>query len=124
MRRYAFPYIPNRPVRVPQRWTDTFAPLSCRRCSAVWEEGDPALRVPCRGCGAGPSEPCRRSKGGNERVCACRDEDAVRLGMLEPCEGLTWDGRHEKPLRLRAEPVPSALMCRAVRTGAPISRWG
>ncbi|WP_068173747.1 hypothetical protein [Neokomagataea thailandica] len=98
MRRYAFPYIPNRPVRVPQRWTDTFAPLSCRRCSAVWEEGDPALRVPCRGCGAGPSEPCRRAKGGNERVCACRDEDAVRLGMLEPCEGLTWDGRHEKPL--------------------------
>ncbi|AFW03150.1 hypothetical protein B932_3611 (plasmid) [Gluconobacter oxydans H24] len=56
-------------------------------------------------------------------MCACRDEAATQLGLLSRCEGLSWDNRHVKPLMLRAAPVPTALMCRSVRTGAPVSRF-
>nr|WP_156475421.1 hypothetical protein [Gluconobacter thailandicus] len=43
---------------------------------AAWEGGDPALTIACTGCNAPAHEPCRRSAGGNERVCECRDEAA------------------------------------------------
>lgn len=123
MRRYQFPYVPSPRGRPPMRWTDTQEPTTCRRCNTHWEDGDPALTIACTGCGAPADEPCRRSSGGNERVCACRDEAAVQMGLLTRCEGLTWDGRHEKPLLLRERPIAHALMCRSVRTGAPVSRW-
>ena len=104
-------------------WPAAHALATCRRCNMHWEDGDPALTIACTGCGAPADEPCRRSSGGNERVCACRDEAAVQMGLLTRCEGLTWDGRHEKPLLLRERPIAHALMCRSVRTGAPVSRW-
>ncbi|WP_061498066.1 hypothetical protein, partial [Acetobacter malorum] len=123
MRRYQFPYVPVPRGRPPLRWTDTQEPMSCRRCNTHWEEGDPVLTIACTGCHAPAHEPCRRGSGGNEQVCACRDEAAVQLGLLSRCEGLSWDSRHVKPLTLRATPVATALMCRSVRTGAPVSRW-
>ncbi|MBS1060567.1 hypothetical protein [Gluconobacter sp. Dm-44] len=123
MRRYQFPFVPTPRGRPQMRWTDTQEPTTCRRCNMHWEDGDQALTIACTGCGASADEPCRRSSGGNERVCACRDEAAVQMGLLTRCEGLTWDGRHEKALLLRARPIAHALMCRSVRTGAPVSQW-
>ncbi|MBB2162759.1 hypothetical protein [Gluconacetobacter sacchari] len=38
------------------------------------------------------------------------------MGLLDPCDGLSWDGRHDKPLPLFAVPVANA--CRVV-TGSP-----
>jgi len=81
--------------------------------------GDPAYDVACRGCGARPGTPCRRAEGGNERVCFQRDRDALREGLLPPCTGLSWDGRHDKPLRLSAAPIAEATK---IHTGAPVSR--
>ncbi|MBS1038641.1 hypothetical protein [Gluconobacter cerinus] len=123
MRRHYLPYVPTPRGRPPMRWTDTQEPVSCRKCNEHWAGGDPALTIPCTGCNAPAHEPCRRSAGGNERVCACRDEAATQLGLLSRCEGLSWDNRHVKPLLLRDAPIASALMCRSVRTGAPVSRF-
>ncbi|GFE97847.1 hypothetical protein [Gluconobacter sp. Gdi] len=81
MQRYQFPYVPTLRGRPPMRWTDTQEPTTCRRCNTHWEEGDPALTIACAGCGAPADEPCRRRSGGNERVCACRDEAAVQRGF-------------------------------------------
>ncbi|WP_264801949.1 hypothetical protein, partial [Acetobacter nitrogenifigens] len=91
----------------------------CRRCRCEWDDGDPAYEVPCRGCGAETGSPCDRPGGGNERVCHQRDQDAIRAGLLAPCEGLSWDHRHDKPLPLFARPVPHGMR---VMTGAPVSR--
>ena len=105
---------PRRPA--PIRWACTSGPVPCRRCYAAFEEGDPAYRVACRGCAAPAGVPCRRPRGGNERVCHQRDTDAIGMGLLDPCDGLSWDGRHDKPLPLFAAPVANA--CRVV-TGSP-----
>jgi len=119
MRSHSFPYIPAVTGRSPTRWVDTQAPVACRRCGEIWFHGDPALRMPCRACGARAGEPCRRRGGGNENVCGSRDQDAVRSGLLRPCDGLTWDGRHTKPLDLSASPIPGSLHCQSVRSGSP-----
>ncbi|MBO1360267.1 hypothetical protein J2D73_10760 [Acetobacter sacchari] len=103
----------------PVRWACTSAAVSCRRCHHEWDDGDPAYALPCRGCGADTASPCERPGGGNERACHQRDQDATRAGLLEPCEGLSWDRRHDKPLPLFTRPVPQGAR---VRTGAPPSR--
>ena len=123
MRHYQLPNVQTSRGQPPIRWTDTQEPVTCRRCNTRWEDGDPALTIDCISCGAHAHEPCRRRAGGNERVCVRRDEAAVQQGLLARCDRLTWDGRHEKPLTLRARPVDQALMCRSVRTGTPVSRY-
>jgi hypothetical protein len=105
--------------RAPSRWACVDAPVTCRRCHHEWPAGDPAYQMACRGCGALPGQPCCRPEGGNERVCFQRDQDARRAGLLIPCEGLSWDGRHDKPLRLSLSRSPDA---RAVLSGAPPAR--
>lgn len=109
---------PRRPA--PVRWACTTGPVSCRRCYAAFEEGDPAYRVVCRGCGAAAGAPCRRPRGGNERVCHQRDTDAIGMGLLDPCDGLSWDGRHDKPLPLYA--VRVARACQVI-TGSPVTAY-
>lgn len=106
-------------VRRPTRWICTSEPVQCHRCGMEWENGDPALTLPCTGCCADAGEPCQRRAGGNETVCIKRDRAAEVAGLLRPCERLTWDGRHTKPLRLFGTPLPHML---PVLTGAPVSR--
>lgn len=109
----------QRPPRRPIRWACTTDAVTCRRCNTVWEEGDPAYQIACRGCGAPKGMPCRRPAGGNERVCPERDIDTTRAGLLQRCDGLSWDGRHDKPLALRAQRLPRSLQ---VMSGSPVSR--
>lgn len=104
----------------PTRWVCTDAPVICRRCRMEWHAGDPALTLVCRGCGAPAGSPCQRAQGGNERVCHQRDADAQRLRVMAPCDGLSWDGRHDKPPLLHALPVPGSV---PVLSGAPASRF-
>ncbi|MFT9159468.1 MAG: hypothetical protein ABF491_03820 [Acetobacter sp.] len=109
-----------RPFRLrPTRWASVDAPVVCRRCRHEWSDGDPAYGLSCRGCGAMAGQPCQRPEGGNERVCHQRDQDARRAGLLIRCDGLSWDGRHDKPLPLSASPLPRT---RPVLTGSPVAR--
>ncbi|GCD54403.1 hypothetical protein [Acetobacter pasteurianus] len=59
-------------------------------------------------------------RGGNERVCFQRDRQAIRDGLLMPCEGLSWDGRHDKRLMMTLHPYPHAI---PIMSGAPVSRF-
>ncbi|MBB2157916.1 hypothetical protein HLH33_16680 [Gluconacetobacter diazotrophicus] len=113
-----YPSARPRSTRRPTRWSCTSERVTCRRCNHVWEDGDPAYRIACRGCDAAIGSPCRRPRGGNERVCHQRDTDALRQGLFEPCEGLSWDGRHDKPLPLYGGPVARAC---PVITGSPVN---
>ncbi|WP_148662521.1 hypothetical protein [Kozakia baliensis] len=106
--------------QAPSRWVCTDAPVTCRRCRMEWRSGDPALTLACRGCDAPAGAPCQRSQGGNERACHQRDADAQRLRLMAPCDGLSWDGRHDKPARLYPVPVTGAM---PVLSGAPVSKF-
>lgn len=112
----------NQSSRPPLRWANLKAPVTCTKCSVTWLQGDPALSLDCRGCGALAGEPCQRWGGGNEHVCPQRDDDAVWIGKLRPCESLTWDGRHQKPLRFQATSVGDGTLT-PIRTGSPVSRF-
>ena len=109
----------QRTVR-PTRWICTDEPVTCRRCHMEWSDGDPALSLACRGCGAKAGSPCQRPQGGNERVCFQRDRDALAERLMLPCDGLSWDGRHDKPLKLSLNPLPQAI---PILSGAPESRF-
>jgi hypothetical protein len=37
-----------------------------------------------------------------------------------PCEGLSWDGRHDKRLMMTSHPHPHAI---PILSGAPVSRF-
>ncbi len=116
------PIIFPRPVfrkPAPSRWACVSDPVTCRRCHHEWPDGDPAYQMVCRGCGAPPGRPCCRPEGGNERVCFQRDQDARRAGLLISCEGLSWDGRHDKPMKLS---LSRSLGACAVLSGAPPAR--
>ncbi|QEO18958.1 hypothetical protein FLP30_13920 (plasmid) [Acetobacter vaccinii] len=118
MRPNIFPLpAPKRPAS--SRWACVGDPVTCRRCHHEWPAGDPTYQLACRGCGALSRHPCCRPEGGNERVCFLRDQDARRSGLLIPCEGLSWDGRHDKPLTLSLSRSTDA---RAVLSGAPPAR--
>jgi len=86
----------------------------------VWQSGDPALTLFCRGCDAVAGAPCQRRQGGNERVCHQRDADALRLHLMAPCDALSWDRRHDKPAPLHDLPVPGSI---SVLSGAPASKF-
>ena len=108
-----------RTQQTPHRWACVSAPVTCRRCHHHWAGGDPAYSLACRGCGAPAGAPCCRPEGGNERVCHQRDRDARTTGLLIACEGLSWDGRHDKPLPLSMIRRPDAA---AVLTGSLVPR--
>ena len=108
-----------RPAK-PTRWICTDEPVTCRRCHIEWLDGDPALSIECPGCCAEAGYPCQRPQGGNERVCFQRDRQAIRDGLLMPCEGLSWDGRHDKRLMMTLHPYPHAI---PIMSGAPVSRF-
>ncbi|GBQ91067.1 hypothetical protein [Asaia krungthepensis] len=110
----------NPTFSTPVRWSCTSESVTCRRCHHEWDDGDPAYRFACPDCNATPGNPCQRSAGGNERVCPGRDRVAQAAKLLGPCEGLSWDGRHDKPLPLRASRTNPAWQL--VRTGSPVAR--
>ena len=70
--------------------------IECKACGEAWPGADPALRVACPRCSAGPGERCRWQgpHGGSTHIA--RDVAAMQSGHMTRCEALTWDGRHSR----------------------------
>lgn len=83
-----------------------FRAVACKACGAEWANGDPAIRVACSECQAGPGEPCRWTRPTSYGFHIRRDALAMREGHLSACEALTWDGRHSRYAIDVLEPAP------------------